>query len=115
MFKLIFRFGILLIIIAGMAAAGITFNEKNIENGALQTIVSAWNSVATGVHGFVVDNDEQIKDISKKAASKAADLAVDSISNVGEFVKENKDEIREATEKAAETVTNSITEGNGGR
>ena len=110
MFKLIFRFGLLLIIIAGMAAAGITFNEENIDNEALRSVVSVWNSIANGVHEYVVDNDEQIKDISKKAASKAADIAVDSISNVGEFVKDNKDEIREATEKAAEKVTDTITD-----
>lgn len=108
MFRLMFRFGLLLVLFTGVAATGVTLNENKIENEALQSIVTLWNSVATSVHDYAVDNDEQIKEVVVGAVGFIVDVVVDVVAAAGEFVKEHKDDILAATETAAEAVTHTV-------
>ena len=108
MFRLMFRFGLLLFVFIGVAATGVTLNENKIENEALQSIVTLWNSVTTSVHDYAVDNDEQIKEFVVAVVGFVVDVVTDVVAAAGAFVEERKDAILAATETAAEVVTNTV-------
>ena len=110
MIKLIFRLLILAPIVIAIAATGAQFDAKDIENQTLRSLASAWNSFSKNVNEYVVENDDEVVDMSKQFAGESANAALNAISAAGNFVDNNRDEIQEFAENAGESFGEAISD-----
>ena len=108
MVKFILKSSLLVLVLLGVAAAGVQINARDIDNDTLRTMASGWNSLAKNLHKLVVDHDDDVVDFSKKMAGKAGEGAASAMAKVGEYADDHKDDIRDLAKKAGEKFGKTI-------